>query len=225
MVERRRSPRFSVRGVRGSLEFSASARVLNLSLTGASLETGSYLRVGERYAVRLAHEGATLRLPAETVWSHLRRSRAEGGASGSVYEVGLRFVDLDEGQQRTLRQLLGGAAVVAVGDGEEAAGAGELRPAEAGEVSLEGEHELAVLKVSAWGLLAEAEVAPALGSPVAVRTELGDGAFVAHCRVAYVKQLERGGCGPQRYQLGIEIVSAEPASRRVLEAFIASRLG
>ena len=61
-TERRRSPRYAVHGVRGWLTLHSEARVLNLSLTGMSVETVHPLEVGKGYTIRLAHGDLDLRL-------------------------------------------------------------------------------------------------------------------------------------------------------------------
>src|SRR6188768_1499676 len=92
--EARRFRRYDVAEVRGSLLLSLDARILNMSLTGMAIETGSVLKVGGDYWLRLSQEGAPLRFKTNVKWCHLvRNERSSAGDVRAVYQAGLDFRD------------------------------------------------------------------------------------------------------------------------------------
>ena len=72
--EARRFRRYDVADVRGSLLLSLDARILNMSLTGMAIETGSVLKVGGDYWLRLSQDGNPLRFKTKVQWCRLVRN-------------------------------------------------------------------------------------------------------------------------------------------------------
>ena len=102
--EPRRHRRYDVTDVRGSLLLSLDARILNMSLTGMAIETGSVLKVGGDYWLRLNQDEGPLRFKTNVKWCHLvRNERNAAGESHAVYHAGLDFRDgLDENARQVL---------------------------------------------------------------------------------------------------------------------------
>lgn len=215
--ERRRSPRYVVHGVRGWLILQAEARILDLSLRGVSVETGHHLQVGKTYAIKLSHEGRELRLSGVVLRSRFGTLRREGH-SEPVYRVGIRFTDLSDEQAAALRGLLGASAEVVI-EGE-VSGRFELGLPES--VRLHRDYQFDVRKISATGMLIEANLAPRLDSMVEVCVPLDGEELRAAARIAFIEPV---GGAPDRHQLGIEFRDLSPAARARLEGFIASQVG
>lgn len=214
--ERRRSPRYVVHGVRGWLVLQAEARILDLSLRGVSVETGHHLQVGKTYAIKLSHEGRELRLSGIVLRSRFGTLRREGH-SEPVYRVGIRFTDLSEEQATALRGLLGASAEISI-DGE-VIGRFELGLPES--VRLHRDYQFDVLKISATGMLIEANLAPRLDSMVEVCVPLDGEELRAAARIAFIEPVAGAA---DRHQLGIELRDLSPSDRARLEGFIAAQL-
>ena len=212
--ERRRYPRYTVSGVRGWLTFRSEARVLNLSLTGVSVETVHNLQVGKSYAVRLARDELELRLNGTVVRSRFLGSRKlDGGEAEAVYESGLRFDDTLGEKGKTLERLLGASTEVSLE--RRVTGRFDLGLPES--VRLRRDYQFEVVKISATGMLIAAELAPRLDSVLELSVGLGGEELVAFCRVAFV---ERVADEEERWHLGVEFRDMSPADRRRLEDFI-----
>ncbi len=214
--ERRRAPRYVVHGVRGWLVFQSEARVLNLSLTGMSVETVHRLEVGKAYAIRLAHDGFDLRLNGTVVRSRLEGTRKLDAAAGHdsvpVYESGIRFDDALGEKGASLHRLLGASAEVSLE--RRITGRFDLGVPES--VRLRREYGFEVLKISATGMLIEAALAPRLDSVFELSVALGGEDLRSSCRVAFVEK-----AAGERHQLGVEFRDMAAADRRRLEEFIA----
>src|SRR5687768_11457970 len=103
--EARRFRRYDVADVRGSLLLSLDPRILNMSLTGMAIETGSVLKVGGDYWLRVSpQDGVPLRFKTHVKWCRLvRNERHAGGDVRAVYQAGLDFRDgLDDNARQVL---------------------------------------------------------------------------------------------------------------------------
>jgi len=67
MDEQRRSLRYPVQDVRGVLILSIEAKIVNVSLTGATLKLASPIQVGQAYSLTVANRGSVLRLQGRVV--------------------------------------------------------------------------------------------------------------------------------------------------------------
>lgn len=213
--ERRRSTRYPVSGVSGSLTFRSDARVVDLSLGGLSVETTQHLGVGKTYSIRLAREeGDELRLGGEVVRSRLRgtRAREDGGERGPIYEAGIRFHPLSEVQTAALRELLSASTEVQLDT--PMAGRFDLGLPES--VRLRSDYGFEVRKLSATGMLIESELAPRLDTVIELTVALGEGELRTSVRVAYVEEI-----GPGRYHLGVEFGEMSADDRELLDRHIA----
>ena len=115
MDERRRSPRYQVQNVRGTMHIAADARIINMSLTGMSVSSNSPMRIGRTYALTLKHgDGLELKLQGTVMWCHLRAisSSAREGA-GPLYEAGIRFDDVLNDKALNLVHFLEESAMIA----------------------------------------------------------------------------------------------------------------
>lgn len=212
--ERRRSTRYPVSGVSGSLTFRSDARVVDLSLGGLSVETSQHLGVGKTYSIRLAREESDeLRLGGEVVRSRLRGTRArDDGERGPVYEAGIRFHPLSDVQTAALRELLSASTEVQLD--EPMAGRFDLGLPES--VRLRSDYGFEVRKLSATGMLIESELAPRLDTVIELTVALGEGELRTSVRVAYVEEI-----APGRYHLGVEFGEMSADDRKLLDRFIA----
>lgn len=218
-ADRRRSHRFEVEGVRGSLTFRSEARIRNLSLTGMSVETADHLEVGKPYSIKLAHGEGEVRLSATVVRSRMLGTRKlPNGDSEPLYEVGMRFNDVLNDKAMELHGLLSASARIS----PERRVTGRFEVGLPESVRLDGDHQFEVRTISATGMLIETGLAPRLDSVIDVSVPLGDGEELrAAARVAYIEPVADA---PDRHRLGLEFRDLTPEDRDRLESFIGSQL-
>jgi hypothetical protein len=95
--ERRRHKRLGVEHLKIDSEMPAAGdvRVLNISIRGILLKAESLLKIGRKYAVRLAYADRVLFAQADVVWSLLLES-PEGAGVKPVYLTGMQFTSLSD---------------------------------------------------------------------------------------------------------------------------------
>ena len=94
------------------LRFNQTLRVLDLSLTGARVETPEWLAPGRRYTLRLGGE-PELHLQGEVVRCALVRVDDDSDGGQAIYEAGVSFLGLTAaslGQLAALLERLDGSA-------------------------------------------------------------------------------------------------------------------
>lgn len=220
MVEKRRSPRYQVRDLEGTLLFNTEAKIHNLSLTGMAVETGSALRIGNPLAFTLRHGADAVRLTGAVAWCRLARTRRDSsGDSVPVYEAGVRFDGMLSDLAEHLLHVLEESAIISL----ETRIAGRFKVATGQAVSIESPVEFVVTEVSASGMQIESGVVPEIDARLALDFRLPRGEVRAHRRVASIRSPEDGG-GRAVYRIGLEFQILADEHRRALEAFIAEEL-
>ncbi len=218
--ERRRSPRYPVDNVFGTIHLSVPARIRNLSLSGMAVEVQAPLRIGRPYSVRLRHaEGEELTLTGLVVWCHLR-SVTSGPAQERqpVYEAGVSFTDTLGPVAQRLLAFLERSAVV---DADRRI-FGRFRVRNHGVVKISADHELVVRTISAHGVLVETSAVCEVGARLDMELLLNGTPVKVVGRVAFARDLP-GEEGQRRSELGIEFVELDPGEREKILALI-SRL-
>jgi hypothetical protein len=97
MQEKRNYKRYKldVMSMHGEIPFASNVRILNISLSGVLLETGTRPDMGNRYMLRLKSEGKTLNLRGIVVRSALNKTNKD--AKGNImltYTAGMHFTHL-----------------------------------------------------------------------------------------------------------------------------------
>lgn len=92
------------------LRFNQPLRLLDLSLTGARVETSEWLAPGRRYTIRLGVE-PELHLHGDVVRCALVRVDADPEGARAVYEAGVSFHGLNESSLRHLDAIIAGLDV------------------------------------------------------------------------------------------------------------------
>jgi hypothetical protein len=90
--ERRMYERVIVKGSRGNISNALNARIVNISLGGAAIETTKKLHVNMEYGLRMNHGRNALITRGRIVWSVLADiEKKESGDIVAVYRAGMKF--------------------------------------------------------------------------------------------------------------------------------------
>lgn len=221
MSERRRSARYAMDHVRGVLHFSADARVLNMSLSGAALETSIPMRLGRTYTMTICDRaGQELKLQGEVVRCRLRAlAKGEGHDSAPVYEAGMHFGGTLTDAATDLLRFLERSAIVEVGQrilGRFILTAGAMAKIDSGLPFL-------VKSISLSGMLIETEIAHPVGATFDLEIDLAGQTLHARGRIAFSQQVKRVN-RPALAALGVEFVDLEPETQEMLGALIQREL-
>ena len=219
MKEKRRSPRFPVRGLDGTLLYNIDAKILNLGLTGMALATSSALRVGHAYSLTLGAGIGSMRLSGVVAWCRLARTRkTESGDTAPVFEAGIRFEGMLSERAEQLLHLLEENAIISL----ETRVAGRFRlPDQDEPVQIESQVEFEVVKLSASGMLIECDAVVAAETVLVADFNLPRAVVHATCRVASVLGGDAGG---GRRQFGLEFLELADEHRSAIDAFITEEL-
>jgi hypothetical protein len=107
--ERRDHPRVPIDGqLEGEIEASVIAPLMDLSLSGALIEVLSALPANARYALKLPmSENDSVEIQAQVVRSYVHGFDTISAGKPTVkYRAAIKFVDLTDAQQKSLKQLI-----------------------------------------------------------------------------------------------------------------------
>ncbi len=201
--------------VRGVLLFTAEARVLNMSMTGAAIETNHYLKVGEMLRFKTNQSGKELSMTGKVIWCRLVSTRDNGrGDSEPVYSAGVNFADVFTAKAKALLDMIRGTHRVTV----ETRVTGRFRLELSDPVKLDREHQFSVRQISATGMLIETSLSPALDSVFGMRVNLG-AIFMAQGRIVHLQEFSTPG-QPTHHLLGIEFVDLPAEHQATLQRYI-----
>jgi len=220
-IEARRHRRYDVADVRGSLLLSLDARILNMSLTGMLIETGSVLKVGGDHWLRLSQDGDPLRFKAKVQWCHLvRNEKNAAGEVRAVYQAGLDFRDgLDEHARQVLR-FLEKHIVVEI----DRRLTGRFNLAQTQTAAIAVRHDFEVRRLSLGGIMVETVWDPAPDSVVDLEVQTGRGVVRTRGRVRSVLPAIGDPNGPPVFAVGLEFVGLAPEDQRSLTALVETLL-
>jgi Tfp pilus assembly protein PilZ len=218
--ERRRSARYGVKDVRGTLLFIAEARVLEMSLTGMSVETDTRLRLDRTYSLRLHRDdGQEVPLTATVVWCQLRQAKDRAAGGAIVYVAGLRFENVLTEKAQELVAFLQSSAVISV----QTRLCGRFKSRFSKAVNLLSDCEFEVKMISASGMLIVADLETEQGSQFDMELQLDGHVLHAQGRVANVRPVSRRG-KPALVELGVEFLDMDPEDRDALLDFIGRQI-
>jgi hypothetical protein len=213
--DRRNHRRYQVGELAGTLQFNHPARVLDLSRSGAAVETAERLVPGRTYNLQLeGPSGTVTSTTGNVVWCLLTgMQEASNGESTPIYRAGLEFDrDLDEPALRFLDRL-----------DESAAAAVDTRLRARYKLSdlastllLRDRATFEVRTLSRGGMGAEMEYSPRLGSMLEFVLPL-DPPIEVKGRVADVNPAAED---PRRFLVGIEFVQLSPRAQGQLDRYV-----
>ena len=219
-VARRRYKRYRPDDLEGHLDARIPARVVDISVSGLAVETGSQLRIGRTYRFALGDDQETIGLKGQVQWSRLRGTRRTSeGDSMAVYHSGIALDDMLSDTARGLVRLVERTASLAPGERLFA----RLRPPRETDLSVQASVGVVVRKISRRGMLVECEVLPDTTAPCEIVLKLGQHEFRSRIRIAYT-ELHRGEQPERRHHLGMELVDVAPEHREALDRYIRTQL-
>jgi c-di-GMP-binding flagellar brake protein YcgR len=200
---------------------STGAKILNMSLTGMAVETGTQMRLGRSYSLTLRHaDDFVLRLSGAVIWCHLRGLRkAETGETTSVYHAGFRFEEVLTEKAEELARFLEATAIIALDT--RISGRFKLKLTE--PVDLATDYRFVVKTISASGILIEADSAPPEGTVFDMEIHLRGAVLQTKGRVVHVRERAEA-TGSRAAEVGIEFVETAETDRHAIEEFIARQL-
>ncbi len=216
-TERRRFRRYDVTGVDGILVFNLRVQVVDLSLTGMSVEAPGALKSGAIYTVSV--EGATgrLRFPAIVRWCNLvATAPGTKGDVAPVYRAGLDFRDALDESARQLFEFIRGHIVVEL----ERRLAGRFTVREGEEFAIGARGEFVVRKLSLSGMLIHTAFVPDSGAVLELELR-HPVAWKARARVAYVELVKNE---ENVVQVGLEFLDASPEATAAIQTIIDNSL-
>jgi len=218
--DKRRHPRYEVRGIAGNLRYDMNARVLNLSVDGMALETTSWLHVGKDYQLKIGSGDECLDIAGRVVWCHLVGNRSrDNGETRPIYQAGVHFGEALSEQARRILSFVRRAGVVGVAS--RVFGRFRVRHEESVDVAFE--HAFQVRRVSLSGLLLEADLLPEVGSRFALEIKTPIGVLTPSVMVRSLEQSVADSAQPTT-RIGVEFVALGEEDRTILDALIAEQI-
>ena len=213
---RRRFDRFFTSDVQGRFSYSVEARVLNISLGGFAVRTGTQLTVGRKYRFQLGKGSEAMHLSGLVRWCKMAGTeKCETGDVIPVYEAGIAFDSVLTEQANHLREFMEKSIIVDV----RRRIFGRFRAQDSKPVTLESDSRFVVRQISQAGVLVESSLLINRDEIFDLELVLGQRKFVSSSRVAHVAEIDVEDDNRQ-YHLGLEFVDTEPRYRDVLEKFI-----
>ena len=220
--DQRRHQRYDVTDVRGFLLLSLDARILNMSLTGMAIETGSVLKVGGDYWLRVPQEGGEpLRLEASVKWCQLvRNERDATGQMGAVYQAGLDFRDSLDDNARQVLAFLEKHKVIEV----DRRLTGRFNLAHGQRAAITVQHDFEVRRLSLGGMLVETAWDPAFDAEVELELETGQATVKTRGKVRSVLPGAGDPGGPPVFAVGLQFLDLSAEDERAVAKLLVALL-
>lgn len=213
--EKRRSPRFDVQDLDGSLLLAMDVRVQNLSVSGMAVETSARLSVGRSYRFKLRHGDRIVVIMGTVAWSFLHRTQKNcAGDVEPVYRAGVRFDGMLTENAQALLEILEEKAILRL----DTRIFGRFPVPQVDDVEVDSESRFSVRRISLSGMLIESSTAPKVGQTLQAELDLGEGPVSLSFRVANV---ENGECDTAPVRVGVEFVDLKPEQIKAIESFVA----
>ena len=218
--DRRRTKRVRLPDAHGSLVVSLDGVVLDISLSGMSIETNTRLAPQRVLSLRLGNGGESLQLSGLVVWCFLHGTRgASEGEQMPVYRAGIQFRDVLSPQAQELLHFLESHAIVTL----ETRLFGRFRIQESDPVEVSSSAGFRVIELNADGLVVETTLGlePRTGRDVEL---LLDGStLTAPTRVVDAKRLTDRA--EETWQLQLQFDTMPADEREKLSQFLRAALG
>jgi hypothetical protein len=212
---RRLHRRYRVADLQGTLKFAHPATVLDLSRSGAAVETAQRLVPGRSYPLQLeSSDGLTVTTLGRVVWcTQAGTQEVEAGAEMPIYRAGLEF---EKGLPDEATRLLDRLDEVLF-DGIDTRMSARYKVTEDASTVLVGERAtVEVRTLSRSGIGTEMVYCPPVGTMIDLVLPLDEPVEVRG-RVAAVSRATED---PMRFLVGVEFVDLAAATQRQIDGYI-----
>jgi hypothetical protein len=218
--ERRRTRRVRLPETHGSLLVSLEGSVLDISLSGMSIETNTRLAPQRTLSLRLGNGGEAMQLSGFVVWCFLHGTRStHDGEQFPVYRAGIQFRDVLSPQAQELLRFLESHAIVTL----ETRLFGRFRVNESDPVEVSSSAGFRVVELNSNGLVVETTLGlePRTGRDVELALE--GTTLTAATRVVDAHRLTERA--EETWQVQLEFVEIAADEREKLTQFLRGALG
>lgn len=215
--ESRRSPRFTVYGIEGTIMFASEVNIIDISMSGIALRADRRLDIGREYTMKLEFDDKTFTIKGTVVWSVLSElTQGPFDEMVPVYKAGLRFAEILSDKVHDLVTFIERNRLI---DDQRMAIRFDVRSP--GKAVLDGIEDYKVKKVSTSGMLIETDMPLELEKRFPMEISLSDGKKVSFMgRVAFC--LEIKDKIPKHFDVGIEFLEMPQEDKAVFREFIKS---
>ena len=212
----RRGLRVEPDSLAGSISFTSTVRILDISLSGMAVEAESPLILGQDYTFRLGEDGEQqIDLKGKVQWCRLRRTeRLPDDEVRAIYSAGLKFLDVLSDRQAELSEFIESRITMAV----DRRIFGRFEIADHPVIRLTSDRHFEVKKINLAGMLVETDFPFNANAEFTVEVNLQGETFRTLARVRNVEAIETGET--ERYTLGLEFVEPLEKERERLSQFI-----
>ena len=203
------------------MHISSDAKVLNMSLIGMAVQSGTPMRVGRNYAITLTNnQHSQFRLLGTVVWCRLRAlKKSEKGDTSPLYEAGFKFSDTLSDKADNLLQFMQESAVIAL----EQRVSGRFKVNLDSPVSLDTACEFVIRSISTDGVLIETEVVPEPTELLEMVVVLEGTPLTLKGRIIHSREV--GGDDERRFvQVGVAFADLAEDDRKVIESYVAAKI-
>ena len=212
---RRLHRRYRVADLQGTLKFAHPATVLDLSRSGAAVETAQRLVPGRSYPLQLeSSDGLTVTTLGRVVWcTQAGTQEVQAGAEMPIYHAGLQF---ERGLPDEATRLLDRLDEVLF-DGIDTRMSARYRVTENASTAVVREKAtVEVRTLSRSGIGTEMDYCPPVGTVIELVLPLDEPVDV-HGRVAAVSVAAED---PKRFLVGVEFVGLAAPAQRQIDSYI-----
>jgi hypothetical protein len=203
----------------GRLTFATEVKLLDISMSGVSLQADQRLNMGVKYVLQLKDRGGPLSVKGVVVWSRLSGTRLElKGDVIPLYAAGMNFIDLSENKVAGLRSFIADNMTSEIP-------AGGRKPDVRFHIKAKGKAILnypadyGVRTIRVDGMLIESDHALEIESTIPLELSLhGTGSVNFLGRIVFCRETERNGM--TRYKSGIEFIDLADGDKEIIEAFV-----
>jgi len=216
--ERRRTPRYRVDNIQGSILFRADATVHDVSVTGMKVYTSTQLRIGRPCVVTLGKGQKVIQVSGTVVRCVLRGTQKNRkGESELIYEAGINFHGMSEETAGMLQNFLQENIRIDM----ERKLTGCFIPESKDALPHETRQAFEISTLSLTGMRVVMGQKPKVGQVARVELDLGrHGVVRSHARVDEARG-PRGSILDSEHALDIDFLNMGPDSRGRLSKFIA----
>ena len=216
MAERRTHERFLTKDIRGGMILASRVDILNLSLSGASIECDRRLNLGSKYAFKFKDPKRAITIEGTVVWSILGRSaKTECGENVPLYRAGVQFSDVLTDKARTLIDLIDSHKKI---DESRLSGRFGIKPAI--DAFLDYPFDFRTRKIGLDGLVIESEHELSEGKEFPMQMGIGEKTFRFIGKVVSCSSV--ADSSPVSYLLKIDFVGITDDNREILKEVIES---